>query len=135
MSKTIQQQIKESGRALEALCLDFLNQFSPSELPEVTREVLLGVLSDEGIVSFSRKIRSVMSELRKNNPEFSSTQFWFIIDTIGFWEDAHPGRWKYTQSDNWTRSIGWVNEAIAHFQWHQRTAEMYYASFMPEIKQ
>lgn len=135
MSITIQQQIKESGRALEALCLDFLNQFSPSELPEVTREVLLGVLSDEGIVSFSRKIRGVMIELRQNNSELNSTQFWFIIDTIGFWEDAHPGRWKYTQANNWSQCIRWVNEAIAHFQWHQHTAEMYYASFMPEIKQ
>lgn len=135
MSISIEQQIKESGRALESLCIDFLNQFSPSELPEITREVLLGVLSDEGIVSFSRKIRGVMIELRKNNAQLNFSPFWFIIDTIGYWEDAQPGRWKFTQSNAWSRYIRWVYEAIAQFQWNQHTAEMYYASFMPEITQ
>ena len=124
--KTIETQIFETGEELEKMCFAFINQFSPTELLDGTRNAMLKRLKEGGIVHFSRGLREWMK-----GPTFIREQYWMLIDTIGFWEDAHLGRWPYTSTDDQHRYLSWVHQAIATFKWKSETADIFYISHLP----
>lgn len=133
MLQSIEHQIKVLEQKLAQLSCDFLNQFSGSDLPEKQYHFLMSKLKEGGIVHFSRHIRQVICELNIANSTFRTDPFWWLIDTIGFWEDAHPGRCTYSTIGKQQQYLQWVNEGIAQFNWSNNMAETYFAKFSQHV--
>ena len=64
-----------------------------------------------GFVTSARHLRDLI--VRLNNTDLSGP-IWMLIDAIGFWEDAHPGRWPYTSENDFHRLLNWSEELAGH---------------------
>lgn len=127
-----EQELNAVGQDLKQVCHQFILGYSTSDMPETTYQLLLRTLNEKGVVMFSRLLRQeVLIALNKTFPPSKTQAVWNMIDTIGFWEDAHPGRWKYTQLKDFQRYLSWVRQGICQFQWESKKQDEYLSEYIP----
>lgn len=82
---------------------------------------LVRTLIEDGLVQFGCALRSSISRLR---PGADSSVFWSLVDAIGFWEDAKPGRWPYMTNERAEVLLSWARSYTAgcHFIGNQNIA-------------
>lgn len=66
---------------------------------------------DQSLWRFSWDFRQEF--VKKSGSLRSTSPYWCVIDGIGFFNDAHPGRWPYTREPDQFRSLRWsLDEAL-----------------------
>lgn len=131
MEREMEERLLKIEKDLSSVSKKLLKYFSPSELAESEFRSLRKTLMQQGIVLFSRQLRSLVGTRNQEIPTDQRTLYWELIDAIGFWEDAHPGRWPYTTNRDFTRRLQWANEISLRMRWEIHTNEVYYAGFLP----
>jgi len=93
---------------LLATCLAFASDDKVQALiGNVNTTNLLNCLDGDGnLCMFNWGLRQCVCDCSAK-PGFDSTPFWTLVDAIGSWSDAHPGRWPYMNEEGHLRSIGW----------------------------
>lgn len=108
---------------LEGLLVETCTAFAKA--PTVQRRIgvanaskMITALSTEnGLFAFRYVLHKCIVD-SLSDPEFDSTHFWALVDSINFWDGAHPGRWRLMTEDQRQRWIGWsmdsATEAVKH---------------------
>lgn len=102
--------LEETARTLTLACSRFIDQRRGSELSDADAATLISLLGGpSGLVDFGRRLRWDLTRILEGRAT-DSAPYWGLIDAIGFWEDAHPGRWPYTTAPQWNRYLDWATE-------------------------
>lgn len=97
------------GDTLVVACYRFIEQ-PPEPLSKEEERELASLLEDgpSGLPMFAQSLRQKLIEISREVANVDSTWFWWMIDAIGFWRDAHVGAWPYTTETDRRRYLGWA---------------------------
>lgn len=68
--------------------------------------MLTALHTENGLYAFRAVLHQSVVECL-SDPAFDSSPYWGLIDAIGFWDGAHPGRWRYMGEEQRQRWIAW----------------------------
>jgi len=131
MDKTLATRLQQSDKQLFEVALHFLEGLSPSDLSEKKFRSLVSLLNQRGIIALSRQLRSELATSLREISRCQRYSVWELIDNIGFWEDAHPGRWRYTTLADSHRYLQWVEEFFISCFWQRHVDQAYHNAYQP----
>ena len=95
------------GQVLTAAARQFLESRQQELTPAWVERHRPLLESPANLPVFSRHLRERTAELLAQRG-FDSVRYWRMIDAISFWQDAHPGVWKYATEEGRRTYLNWA---------------------------